>query len=61
MLSRQITTVCKVKSKPTPRCQGEACLIRFADDFVCAFEREEDARRFYEVLGERLGKFKLEL
>ena len=44
-----------------PRCSGEACLIRFADDFVCAFEKEEDARRFYEALGERLGKFKLEL
>lgn len=44
-----------------PHCGGEACLIRFADDFVCAFEKEEDARRFYEALGERMGKFKLEL
>lgn len=44
-----------------PRCSGEACLIRYADDFVCAFEKEEDAQRFYEALGERLGKFKLEL
>jgi group II intron reverse transcriptase/maturase len=44
-----------------PRCSGEACLIRYADDFVCAFEKEEDARRFYEVLGERLKKFNLEL
>jgi len=40
---------------------GEACLIRYADDFVCAFEKDEDARRFYEVLGKRLGKFGLEL
>jgi group II intron reverse transcriptase/maturase len=44
-----------------PRCSGEACLIRYADDFVCAFEKEEDAKRFYEALGERLRKFNLEL
>ena len=44
-----------------PNCSGEACLIRYADDFVCAFEKEEDARRFYEALGERLKKFNLEL
>ena len=44
-----------------PHCEGEACLIRFADDFVCAFEREEDARRFHEALSERMGKFNLEL
>ena len=44
-----------------PRCSGEACHIRYADDFVCAFENEEDVRRFYEVLSERLKKFNLEL
>lgn len=44
-----------------PHCHGQAYLIRFADDFVCAFEYEEDARRFYDVLGKRLGKFGLEL
>ena len=44
-----------------PHCGGEACLIRYADDFVCAFEKEVDANRFYEVLGKRLGKFGLEL
>jgi hypothetical protein len=44
-----------------PRCSGEACLIRYADDFVCAFEKEEDARQFYEALGVRLKKFNLEL
>jgi len=44
-----------------PHCHGQAYLIRFADDFVCVFEYEEDARRFYEVLGKRLGKFGLEL
>jgi group II intron reverse transcriptase/maturase len=44
-----------------PRCSGEACLIRYADDFVCAFEKEEDAQRFHEALRERLKKFNLEL
>jgi RNA-directed DNA polymerase len=44
-----------------PLCSGEACLIRYADDFVCAFEKEEDAKRFYQALGERLGKFGLGL
>ncbi len=44
-----------------PRCRGEACLIRYADDFVCAFEYREEAERFYQELGERLRKFGLEL
>jgi group II intron reverse transcriptase/maturase len=44
-----------------PQCRGEACLIRFADDFVCAFQYQEDAERFYRALGKRLGKFGLEL
>ena len=42
-------------------CRGEACLIRYADDFVCAFQYEEDANRFYRVLSKRLGKFGLEI
>lgn len=44
-----------------PHCGGEACLIRYADDFVCAFEKQEDAQRFYEALGKRLEKFGLEV
>jgi RNA-directed DNA polymerase len=44
-----------------PNCSGEACLIRYADDFVCAFEKIEDAQRFYQALGEWLKKFNLEL
>ena len=36
-------------------------MVRFADDFVCCFEYEEDARNFYTALIERLGKFKLEI
>jgi RNA-directed DNA polymerase len=43
------------------RCRGAAFLIRYADDFVCGLETEEDARRFYKELEERLGKFGLEV
>jgi len=42
-------------------CKGEACLIRYADDFVCGFEKEQEAECFYKVLGRRLGKFGLQL
>jgi RNA-directed DNA polymerase len=42
-------------------CKGKAYQCRFADDFVCAFEKEEDAKRFYKVLGKRLNKFGLTL
>ena len=42
-------------------CRGAAYLCRYADDFVCVFELEADAERFYKVLGERLGKFGLEV
>ena len=38
--------------------KGEAYLIRYADDFVCCFEKEEEARDFYEKLKERLAKFR---
>jgi group II intron reverse transcriptase/maturase len=44
-----------------PLCKGEACLIRYADDFVCAFEYQAEAERFHQMLGERLGKFGLAL
>lgn len=42
-------------------CKGKAYLCRYADDFVCAFEIESDAQRFYRVLSLRLAKYKLEL
>ena len=42
-------------------CTGLARLIRFADDFVVCFQRGEDAERFCVELGERLGKFNLEV
>jgi len=45
--------------KVGPRSEGSALIIRFADDFVCAFQHREDARTFYEDLGARLGRFGL--
>ncbi len=44
-----------------PGCQGEEMLMRYADDFVCCFQYHDDVQRFYNVLGKRLEKFKLEL
>lgn len=42
-------------------CKGKAYLCRYADDFVCAFECESDAQRFYRVLGLRMERFGLEV
>jgi group II intron reverse transcriptase/maturase len=44
-----------------PRMQGEAYLIRYADDFIAAFELESDVRRFQTVLPKRLARFSLQL
>lgn len=44
-----------------PRMRGEAYIVRFADDFICAFELESDARRFQAVLPKRLARYSLEL
>lgn len=45
----------------TKRSEGEAHIVRYADDFVCFFQYEGDARRFYKALKERLKKFGLQL
>ena len=42
-------------------CRGEAHLCRYADDFVCVFQNERDAQRFYKSLVKRLAKFGLSL
>lgn len=42
-------------------CEGEARLIRYADDFVVCFQREADAKRFRRELEERLNTFGLEV
>lgn len=44
-----------------PRLKGRSWLIRYADDFVMGFEREEDARRVWEVLPHRFGRYGLVL
>jgi RNA-directed DNA polymerase len=44
-----------------PRLQGEAFLIRFADDFVLVFQLEKDARRVLEVLPKRFDRYGLRL
>lgn len=41
--------------------RGESYMIRYCDDFICAFQYKEDADKFYRMLKERLGKFKLSL
>lgn len=40
-------------------CRGQVYLCRYADDFVCAFEYEKDAQRFYKALESRLNQFNL--
>jgi group II intron reverse transcriptase/maturase len=42
-----------------PRMKGRSFLIRFADDFVLGFEREDDARRVMAVLVKRFARFGL--
>ena len=44
-----------------PHLDGEAHIIRYADDFICAFELEQDAKRFQLVLVKRLARYSLEL
>jgi RNA-directed DNA polymerase len=40
-----------------PRLRGQATLLRYADDFVIAFEFKDDAQRVRDALGTRLGHF----
>jgi len=42
-----------------PRLMGRSRLVRFADDFVMAFETLEDAERVREVLDKRMGRYGL--
>ena len=42
-------------------CQGEARLIRYADDFVVCFQQEAEADRFRQEMEERLNHFSLEI
>ena len=42
-------------------CTGHVYLCRYADDFVCAFQYNKDAQRFYKALSLRLARFGLEV
>ena len=41
--------------------RGRSTLVRFADDFVMAFERKDDAERVLAVLGQRFARYGLEI
>jgi len=43
------------------QCKGEAHIVRYADDFICMFQYENEANAFYKTLEARLKKFNLEL
>ena len=43
------------------RLKGGAKFVRYADDFVLLFKREDDARRVMAVLGKRFERFGLKL
>ena len=44
-----------------PRLRGEACMVRYIDDFVLCFQYRSDALRVQEALAKRLGRFSLTL
>lgn len=44
-----------------PRLEGKATLIRYADDFVITFERQEEAQEVLRMLPERMGQYGLRL
>lgn len=44
-----------------PRLNGEAYLVRYADDFLIMFQYENEAKQVYQLLIERLAKFGLEM
>ena len=50
-----------VQEQVKPVLKGGVKLVRYADDAVLSFSLEEDARRFYAVLGKRFEKYGLKL
>ena len=44
-----------------PRLRGEACMVRYIDDFVLCFQYRADALRTQEALAKRLRRFSLSL
>ena len=49
------------KEKIKPYLKGYSDIVVYADDFVCCFEYEEDAKLFYNRLVRRMGNFGLKL
>jgi len=43
------------------QCEGQAYIVRYADDFVCCFQNKREALQFYQSLKLRLKKFNLEI
>lgn len=43
------------------QCRGECYLIRYADDFVCCFQKRQEAEVFQNKMEERFRKYGLEL
>lgn len=43
------------------RLHGRSGLVRYADDFVLCFERQDDAERVWKVLDERFARYRLDL
>ena len=41
--------------------KGKAYMVRYADDIIFCFQYEQDVKRFYGMLKQRMNKFKLEL
>ena len=44
-----------------PETQATSYIVRYADDFICCFEKESDATAFQTVLRKRLARYSLEL
>jgi group II intron reverse transcriptase/maturase len=49
------------EKKVKQRLRGRAMMIRYADDFVCAFQYAQDAEYFYGELPKRLQRFNLDV
>lgn len=49
------------EKKVRKECKGQAYIVRYADDFVCCFQYQQDAYKFFGDLKKRLNKFNLEI
>ncbi|WP_280966592.1 group II intron reverse transcriptase/maturase [Evansella cellulosilytica] len=49
------------EKKIRKECRGQAYIVRYADDFVCCFQYQQDAYKFFGQLKDRLNKFNLEI